>query len=238
MGRCLAMEKKRIGVVILLLGGLWVLQACGQDSTASISNLNQENEVIFISGDYPMYDSIVSLSEMATDVIRGQVVDKRVAYVNTSLPPDVFLAEVSEFLTTEEVVEYFGENLEYVDFEPNYEMVAIYQIRVLEVFQGYYQVGEIIEIKTPGGDLGYVTVIAEDYISFEEGDDLVFFIQSWREAGLPGVLLNPFQSAYYFPIEYSDARARNLNHEMDSVHPENSLTLTLEDLAQIYENDD
>ena len=192
-----------------------------------------------ISRDYIIYDSIAELAQEATDVIRGEVLDVRVELRNTVLSEEEFLKEISADLSEEEIIYTFGEDMSWMDFSPRYEVVTVHRVRVLEVFQGNYQIGDITEVMQPGGTYGDMSVGNSSLISFEAGDDIVFFIYSRTHMGRGAVLLNPFQSAYRFPTIDENARNLDLDVELENVSGDthfNDLSITLNDLLQLAED--
>ena len=85
-----------------------------------------------------------------------------------------------------------------------------------------------------GGMLDDKNVINRDLVSFETGNDLVFFLYSRSNIGRPAVLLNPTQSVYEFP----DVVARGRSHDivLNSLYSNNHLRLTLSDLIELSKN--
>jgi len=162
----------------------------------------EETETMLVSGDYPHYNSITQLSSIATDVVRVEVLSERVERLNTWLetPPS-------------------GVN--------PYALYTVYQIKVLETFQGNATPGDILEVRQIGGQQGNEVIINTSKTPITVGDDLVLFLRASYIDNYPSVLLNPYQSAYHF----APTRARNAAFE--SVHYGNDLTLTLEDLEEI-----
>jgi len=225
------MKNKFLIKSLLLFLFVVTMSAC--DGTFSAESDSGFEKIVMLS-DYPIYDSIFELSEIATDVIRGEVLDERVELINTTIPREDIIAEFGgENLSEEEKLElfpdYLGNGL-WMDVDDQYEIVTIHQIRVLDVFQGIYQIDDIIEVMQPGGEFGNVALHNSELLSFAPSSDLVFFISSWSHIGRPAVLLNPTQSVYYFPEETQSVRVlRNFNSN-------NNLNLTLEDLERIYEN--
>ena len=182
-----------------------------------LERASELNEVIniYTSAQYPHYLCIYTLTARAHDVVRVEVLDERVELVNILLAP-----------------------LNYGITEM-YRIHTINRLRVLEVFKGESEAGDIIEIKQYGGKLGYINVVNPDMAPIVVGDDIVVFIGNpgiyFGIYNLPSSLLSPFQAAYRFTPLVENARMRNVNVELESVFEGNNLTLTLEDLAQISE---
>ena len=164
-------------------------------------------EEIVVHGSFIAYNSVEELSVASTYVIRAEVLDERVEKVNTVTPPD----------------------------EPFYDIVTIYRVLVLEVFQGDAVAGEIMEIRRSGGELNGQVVHSHDQV-LTIGDELLLFVYQGERWVLPPVLLNPLQAAYQLPSERTEG-ADDLNSELESLNPDNTLTLTLGDLLDLqYEN--
>ena len=118
--------------------------------------------------DYPHYRSFRALASAATDVVRVEVLDEREEWFNAFLSPPP------------------------PEIDP-YWLYTVYRLRVLEVFQGDAQVGDIIEVR----ELAWA--IGSGNLPIAAGDDLVLFLHASLIEGEPAFLLNPTQSAYRFP---------------------------------------
>jgi len=198
--------------ISLIMIGLIFLVACSSRTTNENETM-VEAEIMIVSGDFPHYTNIEHLASNASEVVRVEVLSERVEAINIWLPPQ------NEFEDTGEVL------------REAYFIYTIHQLRILEVFKGDVNVGDILEVKQIGGQLDGLTVINDDKISFGAGDDLVLFLQSFDD--VPASLLNPDQSAYRFTISNEDARNRNIDDALESLSMQNNLTLTLNDLASI-----
>ena len=214
-----------------------VLSAC--DNNNEVDNY----ELVGTHGYQIVYRSFDELAQGATDVIRGEVLDKRVELRNTMLPYYVVLKELDEELSEEEMLarfpDYLGEELGWLDSEPFYEVVTIHRVRALEVFKGNYQIGDITEVMQPGGTYENTTVYSSDFVPFQSGADLVLFIHSRTHIGRAAVLLNSFQSVYRFPTIDENARSLDLNVELENVYGDvhyNNLSITLNDLLRLAED--
>ena len=177
-------------------------------------------EVITIhtSADFPHYDSIDDLALRATDVVRVEILDERVEMINTWLPPQNELEDAGG------------------GFREAYEVFTVHRFKILEVFQGHKEVGDILDVKQMGGKLGSVNLINHDKVIFDTYDDLILFLESYDVENMPASLLNPSQSAYRFTSANADARKKNTNDRLQSVNAENDLILTLDDLVRISAN--
>ena len=170
-------------------------------NTSLLHNIgNSELEIVLFSADYMIYDSITDLASQATDIIRVEVLDERVEHLNTWLetPPS-------------------GIN--------PYRLYTVYQLRVLEVFQGNSITGDILEIRQVGGRQDNEWLINTDKAPISVGDDLVIFMRASYIENFPSVLLNPYQCVYRFLPDGT----------LESAHPNNDLVLTIRDLEQITE---
>ena len=166
---------------------------------------------IYFSADWPAYASIEELTTRAAGIVRAEVLDERVEWLNFFIdhPPEI---------------------------DP-YRPYTVYRIQVLEVFQGDVAPGDILEVAQRGGQLDNMWMINQDKIPIASGDDLVFFLNSVC-ASFPAGFMTPFQGVYRFPD--GDTRSLNDDEELESVHPEDVssyliLTLTIGDLLQIQE---
>jgi len=206
--------------VLMVLGSVLVifLTACSNNEIPVDYEIYEQNEGHFvviseqpvtnIASDYFIYANVDDLANSATDIFRGEVLDVRVEYRNVALPLEAILDMIDEELTDEVLSmwfpTYFGGGVEAIVIESQYEVVTINRILVLEVFQGEYQVGEIIEIMQSGGAYGSMIVNSTTSLTLDIGEDLVFFAHTWSHLERPSVLLNPFQSVYRVPagIDY------------------------------------
>ena len=215
---------KKIFLTTVIAVFLLVIGACVNETSVdniAISNSNDnkaelgifddsdEVETIWVMGDYPHYNSISDLASYATDVVRVEVLNERVEWLNTWLEPPP------------------------PEIHP-YNLYTIHRIRVLEVFQGDAEIGDILEVRQIGGQQDGLRVINEDEVPLAIGDDLVLFLRASYIENFPSVLLNPYQSAYYSPSENA---LIDIDEDLESVNPDNDLVLTTEDLIQIAEDD-
>ena len=212
------MKKLFLATVIAVI--LMVIAACGNETLAENVNSLNDNEVeidgdsedvetIWVMADYPHYDSISHLAYYATDVVRVEILDERVEWLNTWIeapPPEIY----------------------------PYDLYTIYRIKVLDVFQGDAEIGDILEVRQIGGEYDGLRVINEDEVPLAIGDDLVLFLRASYIENFPSLLLNPYQSAYYYT---SEGEYFVVNEDLESVNPENDLVLTTDDLMEILEYD-
>jgi len=205
---------KRKFLTLVVIGLSLFIVACNAMETTENNVAEDLLNVAQVSFDFPHYNSIEHLSSFSTEVVRVAVLDERVEWLNTWIPPQ--------------------NELEDAGGEPSdlYFIYTIYRVEILEVFKGDVEVGDMIEVKQIGGQMDDTKFINMDEVPLVIGSDLILFLHSFDD--FPASLMNATQSAYYFP----NARGRLLNAELESVHPENNLTLTLEALIQIAEEDE
>ena len=207
--------KKTFLFTIMVILALLILSACSSDVLENIPTQPEEETVVsrehqegpMISGSFPFYNNIAELSAASTYVVRAEILDERVEEVNVSLPQD----------------------------SPMYQIVTIYRFSVLEVFQGDAVAGEVMEVRRLGGELNGQVVHSHHQV-LTVGDELLLFMYRFEEWDLPPVLLNPLQAAYQLSSDRTEG-ADDLNSELESLNPDNPITLTLGDLLELqYEN--
>jgi len=150
------------------------------------------------AGDWPHYRSFQDLASAATDVVRVEVLDEREDWFNpflNPLPPEI---------------------------DP-YRLYTVYRLRVLDVFQGDAQVGDVIEVRLRVGAVVYGD------LSIAIGDDLVLFLYASVIEGNPAFLVNPTQGAY---------RSRHLSGTftiLQNIHPRSRFVplVTMGNLRQL-----
>ena len=195
------------------------------------------------AGDYVIHRSVCELTNRATDIIRGEVLSERVERRSTLLPPR---PESENWYLA---YQWYLENR-----HEHYEIQTIHQLRVIDVFKGDAQVGDIIEVAQLGGRIGLSRLTNDTKLHFAVGDDLILFMTTFYAShGVqrPGTLLTPFQSVYRAApsdqrvaneLSASIVEAFNDNPQLISIvfepfSPYTDLTLTVGDLIQIrYES--
>jgi len=181
------------------------LSACSSDElnvASGSESADDEYEYTYtmtISLDVYIFEDIEDLADDATHIIRGEILDQRVEWLDMTLS-----REATEQILIEEgyldgaEIEY---RLQWYDFEPQMELVTISRIRVLETFQGDHDIDDVIEVFTVGGIYENQQWVLEDAVELEVGSELVLFLASWEFAGLPYALTSHIQSVYYIPNE-------------------------------------
>jgi len=249
------MKNRVLAVCILILISATILSACsGAESSNNPPIRTVNNEPVSrdrggsaaMNGMFPLYTSSDELFDRATDVFRGKVIDSREERVNLLLSA----AEVIEYTaivhgryhSREEIRQLFMDEYYrrgfWCDTVVRYRihLMTIYRIRVLEVFQGNYQIGDIVEVAQHAGSN---SPSFRGFIPLEADDDIVIFMVSMDRFGQPGYFLTPWQSVYFFPADEGRSGKLSLEEELKPVIPgSNRLNLTLNDLIQLspFEN--
>jgi len=154
-----------------------------------------------------------------SEVIRGEVLDERTAWHNSmaafhhegALPNPIW------------------------DLPDEYEPVTLFRVRVLEVFQGEFEVGEIIEVMQVGGQIDNVHFMSYEFVPLTSGDDFVFFLASltWMPPS-PAVRMSSSQAVYRFPDLGDGMRAFSADESLECVIQSSAaLTLTFGDLMDL-----
>jgi len=167
------------------------------------------------SGDLYMHSTIESLSYRTSDIIRGVVLSQRVDLLHSGF----LLNDAGEFT------------------QALYDIATINQITIVEVFEGDWIPGDIIEVLQWGGSYGYITLISNSSAELAINEQFVLFLRRLTltrgaDAFITG---DAIQGAFRFPPATEVAHANNLNVELEGVCPYNRLGLTLDNLTQIQE---
>ena len=160
-----------------------------------------------ISASIEIHDSIDYIVSDATKIVRAEIMDERVEGRDGKISLDALEREgTSETLFT------------------------VNRLRVLDVFSGDIEPGDIMEIRRILGRQTSNRLIMFPYrTELEVGEEVVLFIGSRQHEDGPSWLANPIQAAYRLPdLIYDDA-------VLESVHPSNNLTLTVQKLIEIAE---
>jgi hypothetical protein len=212
----------KIALAIVCLLGLAYFASVLTDTEAQSEmaalNPDTENEITVrhIHASSMHYSSLDHLVSDASDIVRVEVLDQRAEWI------DVLAPSQNDFDNPG------GEPIDYF-----YLLFTVSRVRILETFKGNANVGDIIEIKQLGGEIDNVIYIASSKAPLAIGDDLVVFLMSFENT--PSSLLNQSQAVFRFTPSI-DTRMGNENFELESLNPQNDLTLTLHDLIQIAED--
>ena len=175
----------------------------------TITNIS-DNEIrtTHLSGSTWAYENIDELASRATYIVRVEVLDERVESIDTMIPP-----------------------------ASRYRIFTVNRLRVLDVFKGDTEIGNIMQVRQFGGQLGDEKVIYSGQITLPIGDDLILFLSCRGIDNRPAYLLSPTQSVYRFPASDSNDRIRSSDEGLECLvgHPNLTLTLTFDNLAQFYE---
>ena len=166
-----------------------------------------EGEVltVYAHGDEIIFDSIDEMLNFAAmsgawrvEIVRVEVLSERVAWHNTTL---AFQHEDAD-----------SEG----DYPDCYEPRTFHQVRVLEVFQGDVQVGDILEVMQRGGQIDNVRLECSSFLPLAPGDDLVLFLSSlvWMENS-PAGIASPRQAVYRFPALEDGDRTVSFDEELE-----------------------
>jgi hypothetical protein len=183
-----------------------------EEPTNTIENNMENNEIkiVYTEGQFPDYDSVAALFDRATDVVRVEVLDNG----------------------KYDMVVYNIPNPDNPNWEPRYQIVTIYQIKVIESFKGDNHAGDIIDVRQRGGEVDGVRLINKDKIPLMMGDELVLFLL-WNDRDSHASLLTPWYAIYHYPKEnnmMSFSADSEDNRVLENVDERNQLTLTVGDL--------
>ncbi|HBU81671.1 MAG TPA: hypothetical protein DEF35_08540 [Paenibacillus sp.] len=220
---------KKIRVLTMLASSIFILSAIGCSSVTTNTAATKDEPITMIaSEDFPNYSSIGDLSERANTIVRGSVIQTRVEALN-----DMVQAPAVNESALDEELNPGGEDI--VPFEKIY---TIYTIKVAESFKGIHTAGDTIEVKQLGGQLGNTEIINDDNIKFIPTKDYVLFLETYEDT--PASLLNSVQSLYVIkPAAKSTqpGEQQSKSEVVVSANPENDLTLSIEELQEIQNED-
>ena len=163
-------------------------------------------EIITTSGQFTEFICIDDLASRSMYIVRVEVLDERVEWMDFGIPPT-----------------------------SRYAIFTVNRLRVLDVFKGDAEIGNIMEVKQRGGQLGNEKLVNSLQITLPIGDDLILFLSSWGIENRPMNLRNPTQSAFRIAASDASDRTRSINDELESLGDRNNLILTFDDLAQFSE---
>lgn len=132
-------------------------------SSAACASVDKEASqvqpvTIYATQDSPHYNSIDSLSEKASAIVRGRVIDTRVEAINDMIISD----------SKDEQSNPGG------DLPEANKIYTIYTIKVDEAYKGKYSTGDTLEVKQLGGKVGNTTLVAEESADITSEKDYVF----------------------------------------------------------------
>jgi len=167
----------------------------------------------------PFHD-LALMASSATDVVRVEILDERTEMIGTwETRPDDIRDRI-------------------------YIVNTVNRLKVLEVFYGDSEPGDIIEARQRGGQYGSENHINQNRLNLTIGDDYVLFLlDNCLENTRPPWLINHL-GAYRTPAQLpypqailgaSQARSISNNLVLQSVYSNNNLTLTVGDLANMAE---
>ena len=234
--------KKSLLITMLaaMLTAVMILAACSDDEQGVA--YEEVNETL-VSFEVIIYESVEELAEVSTHIIRGEVIDKRTELQNTLMPREIAERELAEEGLSPEEIEA---ELEFFTFEREPEIVTFYTIRVLEVFQEKYELDEIIEVSTLGGQHENDRVIVDGAGEMEVGSEFILFLYSYSDYGvaeLPDyVLVSHLQGLYYVPREVEGEESivdfDGQEIKLESTARDEFFTITIDDLIEIAEEND
>ena len=168
--------------------------------------------IVFAEDEYEMaiyieylpFENIEEMGSASSDIVQLEILDERAEWVNVW----VGLEDTPDRL---------------------YDVYTIHRARVLNVFQGDLEIGEIIEVRQMGGILDGTTLENPSMINFSYGDNVVLFLGEAVTSHF--VIMLPYQAAYFVSDDGSLLRA----------HPKrgfDDLGLTWEILGQIQQDNE
>ncbi|WP_440119026.1 hypothetical protein [Paenibacillus sp. QZ-Y1] len=217
------MKKNRI--LTMLASSIFILSAVGCSSATTYTAATKDEPMTIVaSEDFPNYSSIGDLSERANTIVKGSVIQTRVEALDDR-------AQVSVTGDGNVMDEPLNPGGEEVPFEKIY---TIHTIQVAESYKGDYTAGDQIEVKQLGGQLGNIEIINDDNLKLIPAKDYVLFLETYEDT--PASLLNYVQSLYMIkPAAKSNqpGEQQSKSEIVVSANPENDLTLQLQDLQDI-----
>jgi len=215
-------------LTILIIAVAIILYLNSPLSDLSYSNASIPQRVIRPALESQM-SNLAELTDFSTDILQIHVLESRVEYFNTNPNSEELIEELLQDGFNPEVIAEI--------MSSSYQVLTIYTVVILEVFQGGLEEGAIFEIFREGGYYdGYYWVL-RGQITFELDQKYFVFLRENRD-GFPHVLSAGSQGlgAYYVPSNYENlATSRTTGGRLRSAG-RNGISLTLQDLANIAEN--
>lgn len=204
----------------------WIRELFSEEELMSGDMLTSHTSVD--ESEYHSLDDLIEFG-LVNIVVKAEVLDERVEWLDYTIP-----------FSEEQSIYFFGEVREH---EPRPELFTVHRLRVLDVFKGDVEVGDVVEVAQRGGQI-------ENFISYaiylrplSVGDILVFFLRDpnldpAREnfpVTLPLNLVNSLQGIYRLPAPSDGIVAFSADETLEGVPDQlaPSLTLTLDDLANM-----
>ena len=116
------------------------------------------------------------LARSSTDIIRAEVLDSREKKINTILGSSNLGCTANRFVKSH----------------------TVYKLRVIEIFKGSTEVGDIVEIMIENKGS------SNNQLSLFSGDDLVFFLRNFESGNLPMALEGGSQGVFRTPLSIAD----------------------------------
>ena len=147
------MKKKILIRIFILLFAVIVLSACSNNGSVTNYHNNEiaiynEIQEMFISFDVMIHEEVGEMTDMATHILRGEILDQRIKWMDLNLSreeTEQYLAERG--LNEEEIeAEIYSVRSDGTTDELESELLTVSRVLVLEIFQGNHNVGDIIEI--------------------------------------------------------------------------------------------
>ncbi|MCL2865536.1 MAG: hypothetical protein FWE25_08365 [Lachnospiraceae bacterium] len=234
-------KAKKIGMLMIFVLAFTVLSACNNPEAVFVSSENGSGEMkkMEIQIDYYTLDNVEEMAEMATDIIRGEVLDQRVEWKNLAVPREIVVADMMERGMTQEEIDF---NLYGFDFEPFYDLMTVYTIYVLEVFQGNHVVGDVVGMMRHGGEYGNEYWFVSDAIELSAGMEYVLFLFTHGLTDSPYVLLSHVQGAYSLAVGIGeDKKLTDVDYwgiELEKTSDLDPIMISVKDLVEIAEENE
>ena len=158
----------------------------------------------------PGYDNVYEMAESAALIIHGKIMDERVELMNVNTTLDAIIAGCIEdyekgLMSREELdesIDFYHNRLEL--FEPRYDYVIIYSIEIIEIFQGDYAVGDVVELtrfmrRDENGNRSL-----EYSVRYDISAEYILFLSRDRTQNSGYLLLNFDQAMYKVPVGLTD----------------------------------
>jgi len=218
---------KKYFLVVFILGLLFLSACAAENSNERMATAVEMEEVLYDELDglgqmeeiasevrtgfrIPGYENIYEISESADLVIHGEIVDESVEFMNVNTTLEATIAGCIEdyesgLMSREEldaIIDFYHTRLEY--FEPRYDYRIIYSIEIIEIFQGDYAVGDVVELTRPIGRDENGNSSLEHSVRYDIGTEYILFLSRNRTQN-PGYLLVNFDQAMYkVPVGLTD----------------------------------